>query len=117
MPKRPDPERNRRFSAALRLVVRRYYAQVRRQPAITIPALILPGIADALTFYVPPLIIARLLGAFARDEPLTASSVAPYLAGFAAAWFAGEVLWRVAGLLMARAEVRGMESLYIEAMD
>ena len=117
MPKRPDPERNRRFSAALRLVLRRYYAQVRRQPAITIPALILPGIADALTFYVPPLIIARLLGAFARDEPLTASSVAPYMAGFAAAWFAGEVLWRVAGLLMARAEVRGMESLYIEAMD
>ena len=118
MKKPHDPEQNRRrLSAALRLVLRRYYAQVRQRPAIAVPALVLPGIADALTFYVPPLIIARLLGAFARDEPLTASSLAPYLMGFAGAWVAGEVVWRVALWLMARAEVRGMESLYVEAMD
>jgi ATP-binding cassette subfamily B protein len=117
MTKRPDPERNRRLSAALRLVLRRYYAQVRSRPAIAVPALLLPGLADALTFYVPPLIIARLLGAFAREEPVTAASVAPYLLGFAGAWVAGEVIWRVAGWFMARAEVRGMQSLYVEAMD
>ena len=59
-------------------MVRRYAAQVRRRPAIAIPALILPGIADALIFYAPPLVVARLLGAFARDEQLTARELAPY---------------------------------------
>ena len=106
-----------RLSAALRLVLRRYLAQVRRRPAIAIPALILPGIADALIFYAPPLVVARLLGAFARDERLTAGELVPYLLVFAGVWLAGEAVWRIALLLMTRAEIRGMESLYIEAMD
>jgi ATP-binding cassette subfamily B protein len=98
-------------------VVRRYIAQVRRRPAIAIPALLLPGIGDVLIFYVPPLIVARLLGAFAREEELSASELTPYVLGFAAVWLAGEVIWRIAVLLMARTEIRGMEALYIEAMD
>ena len=60
-----------RLSAALKLVLRRYMAQIRRRPAIAIPALLLPGVADALIFYAPPLVVARLLGAFARDERLS----------------------------------------------
>ena len=65
-----DPER---LAAALRLVLRRYAAQIRRRPAIAIPALLLPGIGDVLIFYAPPLVVARLLGAFARDEQLSAA--------------------------------------------
>ena len=76
----PDADRDgRRLKAALWLVVRRYAAQVRKRPAIAIPALILPGVADALIFYTPPLVVARLLGAFARGEALTAAALAPYL--------------------------------------
>src|SRR5688500_13689862 len=113
-----DPTRDpRRLGAALRLVLRRYGRQIRRRPAIAIPALILPGVADALIFYAPPLVVARVLGAFARDEPLTAGELMPYILAFAGFWLAGEVVWRLALLLMARMEVRGMESLYIEAMD
>jgi ATP-binding cassette subfamily B protein len=107
----------RRLTAALRLVLRRYLSQVRRRPAIAIPALILPGLADALIFYAPPLVVARLLGSFARDERLSAAELLPYILTFAGVWLAGEAVWRVALLLMARAEIRGMESLYIEAMD
>src|SRR5688572_15989058 len=106
-----------RLSAALRLVLRRYMAQIRRRPAIAIPALLLPGIADALIFYAPPLVVARLLGAFARDERLSVDELTPYLLTFAGVWLAGEAIWRVALLLMARADIGGMESLYIEAMD
>src|SRR5204863_3731743 len=32
-------------------------------------------------------------------------------------WLAGEVLWRIAASFIARAEIRGMEALYVEAMD
>jgi ATP-binding cassette subfamily B protein len=106
-----------RLGAALKLVLRRYGRQIRRRPAIAVPALILPGIADALIFYAPPLVVAKLLGAFARDEQPTAGELMPYILAFAGLWLAGEVAWRLAILLMTRMEIRGMESLYIEAMD
>jgi ATP-binding cassette subfamily B protein len=109
-----DPER---LTAALRLVLRRYAEQIRRRPALAIPALLLPGIGDVLVFYAPPLVVARLLGVFARDERLSAGELAPYVLTFAGLWLAGEVIWRIAASLIARAEIRGMEALYIEAMD
>jgi ATP-binding cassette, subfamily B, bacterial len=106
-----------RLGAALRLVLRRYGRQMRRRPAIAVPALILPGVADALIFYAPPLVVAKVLGAFARGEQLTAGELMPYILAFAGVWLAGEVAWRLALLLMTRMEIRGMESLYVEAMD
>jgi len=113
-----DLTRNpKRLGAALRLVLHRYGRQIRRRPAIAVPALILPGVADALIFYAPPLVVAKVLGAFARDEQPTAGGLMPYILAFAGVWLAGEVAWRVAILLMTRMEIRGMESLYIEAMD
>ena len=81
------------------------------------PALVLPGIGDVLVFYAPPLVVARLLGAVARDDALTIGMFAPYVLTFTALWFAGEVVWRGAEALIARAEIRGIESLYVEAMD
>ena len=109
-----DPER---LSQSLRLVLRRYATQIRRRPAVAIPALLLPALGDVLTFYAPPLVVAKLLGAFARDTRLGASDVAPYVLAFAGLWLAGQITWRIAIALMIRAEVRGMEALYIEAMD
>ena len=68
-----DADRDsRRLNEALRLVLRRYGRQITRRPAIALPALLLPGIGDVLVFYAPPLVVAELLGAFARNEPLTA---------------------------------------------
>jgi ATP-binding cassette subfamily B protein len=91
---------------------------VRRQPWVAIPALVpsrgLPAFLDA---YAPPLVVARLLGAFARQERLTAGELAPYVLAFAGVWLLGEVLWRIALVLVTRAEIRGLEALYIEAMD
>jgi len=98
-------------------VLRRYFAQVTRRPWLAVPALLLPGFGDALIFYAPPLVVARLLGAFARDEQLSARELTPYVLTFAGLWLAGEVIWRIALLLMSRTEIRAMESLYIEAMD
>jgi ATP-binding cassette subfamily B protein len=106
-----------RLNQALRLVLRRYGRQIRRQPLLAIPALVLPGLGDILAVYAPPLVVARLLGAFARGEPLDAAALTPYVLTFAGVWLAGEALWRVADALIARTEVRAMEALYIEAMD
>src|SRR3989442_13883548 len=93
-----DPQR---LTAALWLVVRRYFAQVRRRRAIAIPALILPGLGEVLIFYVPPLIIAKVLGAFARQSRPTPRELMPYVLAFAGGWsLGGEVGW-VGGVLSA----------------
>src|SRR5262247_2107241 len=109
-----DPQR---LTAALWLVVRRYCSQIRRQLALAIPALVLPGLGQILIFYAPPLIIASVLGKFASDARPSLRELMPYVLAFAGVWLAGEAVWRVAGFLIARAEIRGMQELYIEAMD
>jgi ATP-binding cassette subfamily B protein len=106
-----------RLNAALTLVLRRYGRQITAHPWIALPALVLPGIGDVFVFYAPPLVVARLLGAVARDQSLTIATLAPYVLTFTALWLAGEVVWRAAEALIARAEIRGIEALYIEAMD
>jgi ATP-binding cassette subfamily B protein len=107
----------RRLNEALRLVLRRYGRQIARHPRLSVPALVLPGIGDVLIFYAPPLVVARLLGAVARDEAITFGMFIPYVLTFTALWFAGEVVWRVAEALIGRSEIRAIESLYVEAMD
>jgi ATP-binding cassette, subfamily B, bacterial len=109
-----DPQR---LTAALWLVVRRYCAQIRRRAAISIPALILPGLGNILIFYAPPLIIARVLGEFSGNARPSLRELMPYVLAFGGVWLAGEAIWRVAGFLLARAEIRGLEELYVEAMD
>jgi len=106
-----------RLNQALWLVLRRYGRQLTQRPWMSATALVLPGIGDVLVFYAPPLVVARLLGVVARDPALTAGMLAPYVLTFTALWFAGELVWRGAEALIARSEIRGIESLYREAMD
>jgi ATP-binding cassette subfamily B protein len=112
-----DRRDSRRLNQAVWLVLRRYGRQITRRPSISVPALVLPGIGDVLVFYAPPLVVAQLLGAIARDDALTIGKLAPYVLTFTALWFAGEVVWRGAEALIARAEISGIQSLYVEAMD
>jgi ATP-binding cassette subfamily B protein len=106
-----------RVAAAVRLVLRRYFAQLRRRPILATAALVLPAIGDILTYYGPPLVIARLLGRFARSEPLTAADLTPYVFTFAGLWLGGQVAWRFAVACISRVEIHGIKALYLEAMD
>jgi ATP-binding cassette subfamily B protein len=112
-----NPVREERLGAALRFVLRRYMAQVRRRPFLAAGALLLPPIGDVLTLYAPPLVVARLLGAFADGRQLTADEVLPYILTFVALWISGQVAWRFGVAMIARFEIHGLEALYIEAMD
>jgi ATP-binding cassette subfamily B protein len=114
---RTFPAERRRLNAALRLVLRRYWAQVRRWKRYALPALLLPPIGEVLTFYGPPLVIAKLLARFAQRERVDPVDFVPYLAAFAALWIAGQIVWRVAVAAIIRAEIRALEALYVEAMD
>ena len=85
-----------RLSAALRLVIQRYQAQLRRMPVMAAAALLLPAIGEVLASYGPPLLIAKLLGGFARKQQFTAAALAPYVLAFALMWLTGQALWRIA---------------------
>ena len=106
-----------RLGAALRFVLRRYVAQVRRWPLLAAGAFLLPAVGDVLTLYAPPLVVARLLGVFASNRQLTADELQPYILTFVALWVSGQIVWRIGVALIARVEIRALEALYIEAMD
>ena len=106
-----------RLAASLRFVMRRYYAQLRRMPMMAGASLLLPALGEVLSSYGPPLLIAKLLGAFARGQHLSAAALAPYVLAFALMWLAGQALWRIAMGLLSRVEIRCMEGLYVEALD
>src|SRR5262245_56612813 len=106
-----------RVAEAVRLVLRRYSDQLRRRPAMAAAALLLPAIGDVLTYYAPPLVVARLLGRSARSESLTAAELAPYVFTFAGLWLGGQIVCRIAVACISRVEIRGIEALYLEAMD
>ena len=111
------PPDTTRLTASLRLVLSRYARQLRRTPWLAAGAFLLPAVADILTFYAPPLVIARLLGRCARNEALASGDLLPYVLTFAALWAGGQVCWRLAVALIIRAEIHGLKALYVEAME
>ena len=102
---------------ATKLAVKHYWRQLKHDWRMSVPALVLPGIGNILGAYVPPLIVAKILVSFSHGVRPSLSTLAPYVLWFAAVWLAGEVMWRVAMLCLSRAEARGMNNLYIQAMD
>lgn len=106
-----------RLTAAIRLVLTRYYAQLRRMPVMAVTCVLLPALADILNVYAPPLVIARLLGRYANHDVLALGDLAPYIAAFGGLWLTGQACWRLTTILLTRVEIRGLEALYIETMD
>ena len=106
-----------RRSAALRIVLRRYRRQLWREKATALPGLILPGVGSVFYRFIPPLVVAHLLGGVIENEQMSWSTVAPWVLLFGASVLIGEVFWRfaIAGLIVA--ESRSLEALYVEGMD
>lgn len=102
--------------AAIRLVLSRYTRQVKASPWLAALSLILPGLGNIFVFYVPPLAIANLLATLARDPHASTSDLAGPVIFLACAWLGGEAIWRVAGLVISKFEVRGIGALHREAI-
>ncbi len=113
--RRPGPEDRRR--RAFRLAVRHYAAQVGEDRGVSLPGLILPGVASILTWFCPPLVVGAALGAFQGGVRPTLGQLLPYLLAFAGVWSVGEAVWRVGIHYLNRAATRGASTLYVRAMD
>jgi ATP-binding cassette subfamily B protein len=102
--------------SAIRLALNHYLSQLWQVRGNSIPALLLPGIGVILMSYIPPLVVAAVITRFNTETP-TLDSALPYLGLFAAAWFAGEMTWRIAIFFLNRTDAYGMKNLYINALD
>jgi ATP-binding cassette, subfamily B, bacterial len=103
----------------MRLAVRAYTGQLRTDVRIAIPALLMPALGNVLTVYLPPLIVARILQAYAGEDAagITPSDLTGYLVWFGLAWLSGEVCWRIGIHFLSRVDIRGMSRLYLTGMD
>lgn len=71
------------------------------------------AIGTTLVFYIPPLVIARLIS---QTTPISLESAWPLVVIFGVTWLAGEMLWRFAMHLMAAFEAMTIRRLYNDAL-
>ena len=102
--------------AASKLAVRHYWEQMKLDRWSAALAFILPGIGGILTSYIPTLIIARVLVRFGQQTQPGLDFLVPYILLFTAVWALGEIFWRIGINYLIKAETRGMERLYNNAM-
>jgi ATP-binding cassette subfamily B protein len=105
-----------RTNQATQLAIRSYLGHIWKERRFALPALLLPGIGNIFSIYAPPLIVAGILSEFGQTKP-TLEQLIPYLIAFAAVWFIGEILWRIAFLFLSKAESTIIHKLYTSAMQ
>jgi ATP-binding cassette subfamily B protein len=111
------PRRPKRRAAAVRLALRLYFREMGRKKLLTGTAVVLPAVGNICQNYLPPLIVGDLVGRLAAGEAVTPTLVTPYVFGFLLALLAGHACWRVGIHCLNRADVNGIERLYIDGMD
>ncbi|HVE98685.1 MAG TPA: ABC transporter ATP-binding protein [Mycobacteriales bacterium] len=103
--------------AAVVIALRHYVAALARHRRTAIPALLLPGIGNIFVFFLPPLIVGRVVTRFAGDPDVTAAELTPYVIQFGGVLLLGELLWRVGMHCLNRAGGYGIEDLYVDGMN
>ncbi|MDB5259477.1 MAG: Xenobiotic-transporting ATPase [Candidatus Taylorbacteria bacterium] len=98
-------------SKAVRQVLSDYWSQYQEYPWQTTLALSAPAIGSVLIFFVPPLIIARLVNVLAAGGEVSLSTMGIYVAAFAGFWVLGELLWRVGMHYLIKIETKGINRL------
>jgi ATP-binding cassette subfamily B protein len=106
-----------RNKQAIDLAVQHYWKVSLKNWKTIFPGLFLTGIGTILVFYVPPLIIGRLLSKYQNTGIPELSELTPFIAAFGAAWLLGEALWRLAMFLMIKGESAAMQELYVNALQ
>ena len=108
---------NKYSTAAYKLAIRHYLRQIIRNWRVAVPGLLLTGIGSIFVFFLPALVLAKLLGRFSGQENVGLSDFLPYILLFAGFWTIGELLWRLAMYFTNRADIQAIRQLYLQAME
>lgn len=115
--KGPDTMQEQRNKQAYKLAVKHYWIITLKNWKTSFSSILLTGVGTVLSFYVPPLIIAKILATYQDNNLPSTADLLPYILGFGGAWLAGEICWRIAIFLLIKTETRGMKQLYMQAMQ
>ena len=102
---------------AVRQVLRDYWRQYRNDPWRSLVAFSFPAIGTIFIFFIPPLIVARIIDIFIKQGQVSISAVSFYLILFGILWFLGEVMWRIGMHALIRVEAEGISKLAKVAFD
>lgn len=97
----------------LRETARAYNSIILRNWRQTLPISASVILGTILIFYIPPLVIARII---ANEQTINLSNGGMYLLVFGGAWLIGELLFRLAFFVIAKFESRALETLYSQAL-
>ncbi len=92
-------------------VLKDYWSQYRAHPWYAGAAFLLPAVGTVLVFFVPPLIIAKIIDTFIAQGAVSLSAVWWYIPLFGGLWLLGEALWRTSMYFLAKLEEYGLNNL------
>ncbi|MGP4005006.1 ABC transporter ATP-binding protein [Streptomyces sp. 4N124] len=113
----PESGELRRAKGSVLLALRYYGRELSRLRWLTLPAMLLPALGNIGTFYLAPLVVAKLVGRIAGDTEVSLGWTLPYVLGFAGVLLLAETLWRVGLHCLNRLAARSIEQLYVIGMD
>ncbi len=102
----------KRNNQAYRLAIRHYFKQMLQDWNFTIPSMLCTGIGSIFAFYLPPLLIAKLIGTYKNVDIPGLVGLLPYIIAIGASWLFAEALWRLGIFLLIKGQVKGTERLY-----
>lgn len=92
-------------------VLKDYFEQYKNNPFYAIVAFLMPAIGSIFVFFVPPLIIAKIIDIFVAQNEITLNLTYGYIALFGGAWLAGEIFWRIGLHFAIKLQATGINNL------
>jgi ATP-binding cassette subfamily B protein len=99
------------LSNSVRQVLRDYVLQYKDHPWYTFFSFFMPAVGTVLIFFVPPLIVAKLINMYVAQQSISSSVATKYIALFAGLWLLGEMLWRIGLHFLIKLDVEALRAL------
>jgi len=96
---------------AIRQVLRDYWQQYKTHPWFSAIAFLMPAIGTIFVFFVPPLILAKLVNIFIAEGFISLTSAAGFIALLGGLWLLGEIFWRIGLHFLNKLETEGISNL------
>lgn len=109
-------EDKERYNKAFNLAIKNYVLTAKAFWKQTLLGLLFPAVGSILIFYIPPLIVAKIIELATSGEIISFSDVFKYIALFGLVWILGEACWRVGLHYIIKAEANGVKKLYDEGL-
>lgn len=96
---------------AIKQVLGDYIGEYRQHIFQSVVSFLLPSIGNIFVFFIPPLLIGKIVDIFAENGSISLSLAGPYLWLFFGSWILGETLWRIGLHYLIALETDGIKNL------